>query len=97
MSNVHHESNSECHVSVCLYMHTAKVCNHGDVRLLDGGVKYEGRVEYCYDGVWGTVCDDGWTEEDAAVVCHQLGHPSEGEFSTAYISSVLLCLLVLPS
>ena len=73
-------------------MHTGKVCNHDDIQLVDGGVSYEGRVEYCNDGLWGTVCDDGWTELDAAVACSQLGYSPQGEFSTAYISSVFLCL-----
>ena len=73
-------------------MHTGKVCNHDDIQLADSGVSYEGRVEYCNDGLWGTVCDHGWTELDAAVACRQLGHSQHGEFSTAYISSVFLLL-----
>ena len=48
------------------------VCNNSDVRLVDEEWEYEGRVEICYGGIWGTVCDDYINDDMATVVCRQL-------------------------
>ena len=55
------------------------VCTNGEVRLA-GGNDTEGRVEICFNGVWGTVCHDLWDNNDARVVCRQLGLPSSCEY-----------------
>ena len=50
-----------------------------EIRLVDGRRADEGRVEYCYNGDWGTICHHLWDHNAAEVVCRELELPTEGE------------------
>ena len=45
----------------------------GKVRFQHGDGLTVGTVQVLENGAWGTVCDDRWDNNDAAVVCRQLG------------------------
>ena len=38
-----------------------------------------GRVELCHNNQWGTICDEGWDNSDAQVLCKQLKYSSYGK------------------
>ncbi len=60
----------------------------GAVRLVDGIGPHEGRVEFCTNGRWKTICDRYyWRENDATVVCRQLDYPSAGVYVLAHVQS----------
>lgn len=52
-------------------------CNEGEIRLI-GGTILSGRLEVCLNNAWGTVCEEGFTADDAQVVCNQTGLPHNG-------------------
>ena len=43
------------------------------VRLVGGNSSHEGRLEVNYNDTWGSVCDDGFTDAAASVVCRSIG------------------------
>jgi len=52
-----------------------------DVRLNGGRDPREGRLELFYNGVWGSVCEDGFNDEAARVVCNTLGFRHNGRMT----------------
>ena len=46
--------------------------NIGSVQMRLSGSARHGRVEVLYDGLWGSVCGDGWSDANAKVVCKQI-------------------------
>ena len=83
LSHYHHLVN--CILLQVSMISDASTCTDGDLRLVGGASKLEGRVEVCYNNQWGAVCDNYWTTSDATVVCKQLGFLSFGKhryFST---------------
>ena len=70
-------------IYLCRYVFTITItfssgpsnCSDGEIRPMEGENELEGRVEICCNGVWGTVCDNGW---DATVICNQLGFGQSG-------------------
>ena len=62
-----------------LYAFPCAGCTHGTVRLKGGMYSFEGRVEVCVNGLWGTVCHDSWSSADAALGCKYFGYSTYGK------------------
>ena len=50
------------------------------MRLVGGSSYIEGRVEILYNGVWGTICSDGWSLNNAMVSCRSMGFSGANGF-----------------
>ena len=60
-----------CQIFVLTLVSSAQ--RDGDVRLVGTPVDYRGTVAVYYNGVWGSICDDSWSYNDADLVCRMLG------------------------
>ncbi|PVD37781.1 hypothetical protein C0Q70_00382 [Pomacea canaliculata] len=59
--------------------------SHGiQYRLVSGDRQGAGRVEISEGGLWGTVCDTDWGDEDARVLCRSLNYADGYAVSNAY-------------
>lgn len=53
----------------------------------------EGRVEICFQGVWGSVFDTDWSALDAAITCQQLGFNAKGNILQLQVMNTVLSLI----
>ena len=60
----------------------------GEVRLVGSILPYQGRVEYCQNGRWATICRRAWDNSDAAVVCRSLGYHSKGIYDRKLLHGI---------
>ena len=71
-------------------------CQSGSVRLSYSRIPLEGTLEICSNETWHSVCDRCWDNNDAAVVCHQLGYSQLGtDFVNCHLKSKSSCEIVL--
>ena len=67
--------------------------SNSDVNYIDDALS-QGRVEICIEGSYGTICANdgqGWSNEDAAVVCNELGFTKYGLYHIRALFAVLHC------
>lgn len=78
------ERGDDC-IKITFHLNSAATtCRNGDLRLVEGATTMTGRLEFCNNNAWGTVCDDFWDNNDAQVACRQLGFSATGVWD--YIS-----------
>ena len=78
-----HSYNYGAQVMAYIFCTVIEIYAIGRLRLVDGPVTNAGRVEVRINGVWGTVSGYYWDNNNARVVCRQLGYnvnTGEGEF-----------------
>ncbi|XP_052268670.1 uncharacterized protein LOC127870050 [Dreissena polymorpha] len=59
--------------STCFLSSAASINCRTPIRLVNGTSSQSGRVEIEYRGRWGTICDDGFDDLEAKVICNMLG------------------------
>ena len=83
--------------SLVVAAHFSDECTHGEVRLVNGSSEYNGRLEVCNDGVWGTVTSDAWSHYESRVVCRQLGYSGLCQYTLLihefFLVFVCVCVL----
>ena len=78
------------YLKVIAYIFLSTGCEDGDVRLQDRVSLSSGRVEFCKYRTWWSVCNEGWDNNDARVVCGQLGFNNPEGIHTLVLTVIIL-------
>ena len=77
---------SVCAVIIILqFCNFHTVCMDNDLRIVNGTIDREGRLEICVSGSYLSVCDDLWDMADAEVACRQLQYSTDGEVLSLFM------------
>ena len=82
--------------SICL---GSDGCVDGERRIVsrsdENGV-VEGRVEVCFNGLWGAIYSDTWNQSHSGVICNGLGYEPSGTLAQCICCNKWLsCYLIL--
>ena len=70
-------------------------CVSGEVRLSGSSNSNEGRVEVCFNGVWGTISSTNFGEQEAKIVCKQSGFFEYCKLLIALNLAVHVCIVII--
>lgn len=82
-------SSCNIYIKILIYLLESGNCNEGDVRLVNGTVVGEGRLEVCAMGVWGRVCAQNFRKSAARIACLQ-NHIDEVEGRCCKVYTILI-------
>ena len=60
----------------------------------NGPYRSIGRIELCINGTWGTICSDFFDDNDAMVLCRQLGYSTLGNKELNVCVCVCVVLII---
>ena len=80
-----------------VYIFQDVTCEEGTVHLVGGDDMSRGRVLYCYNGTWYSVCSDDWntTGDEARMFCAAAGHDSPRYGKTLWLYCFIIILIFL--
>lgn len=85
-----HSELDQVQAIIIIVLGNVAACTDGQTRLVDGVIEQEGRIEVCYNGIWGGVCSNNFDQADAFVACKAVGYPGKSNNNFCVLVSRLV-------